>query len=295
MSSTDRAALLDAARAKGAAEIAHWEQIYRPTPIIAPMAGLVIARSVEPGQTIGTTDQVFVMSDHLLVVAQVDETDMAKVALGQDADITLDAYRNQKVPGTVHQIAFEAKTVNNVTMYDVQITPKEVPPFMRSGMTVSVDFKVAERKDVLVLPAAVVHQEDGQATVLVPNHPEGGERGGELASADGGEQGGDDGGDHARRRGLFARLLSSGWHRGDAPRTRSVPVETGLTDGRSVEIVSGLREGDVVLEELLTLPDAKAGGINPFAPGRTRGAGGGRNGGAGGNGRSGGGARGGGS
>ncbi|RYZ62357.1 MAG: biotin/lipoyl-binding protein, partial [Proteobacteria bacterium] len=55
MSSTERAALLDSARAKGAAEVKRWEEMYRPTPILAPIKGTVILRSVEPGQTFTNT------------------------------------------------------------------------------------------------------------------------------------------------------------------------------------------------------------------------------------------------
>ena len=43
------AALLDAARAKGPEELAHWEELYKPTPLIASLNGVIIARSIEPG------------------------------------------------------------------------------------------------------------------------------------------------------------------------------------------------------------------------------------------------------
>ena len=49
MSSSDRAALLDAARSKGEEELKHWEDVYKPAPIVAPLNGFIIQRAVEPG------------------------------------------------------------------------------------------------------------------------------------------------------------------------------------------------------------------------------------------------------
>ena len=109
MSSTERAALLDAARARGADEVKRWEEIYKSTPIMAPLPGSIILKNVEPGQTITTADAIYAMSDRLTVKALVDETDIAKIKLHQKAEIILDAYPDQKIAATVDQIAFEAK------------------------------------------------------------------------------------------------------------------------------------------------------------------------------------------
>ena len=46
MSSTERAALMDAARSKGPEEVSRWEELYRPTPILAPIRGTVISRNI---------------------------------------------------------------------------------------------------------------------------------------------------------------------------------------------------------------------------------------------------------
>ena len=172
MSSTERAALLDAARAKGEGEVRHWEDVYRPTPIVAPMSGVVIDRNVENGQTISTQDATFVLSDRLAVVAQVDETDMAKIHIGQKVLITLDAYRDHETSGIVQRIAFEAKTVNNVTMYDAQILPETVPDFMRSGMTASVRFAVDEAREAIIAPTTAIKIEGKNAFVLLPSAAE---------------------------------------------------------------------------------------------------------------------------
>jgi len=168
MSSTERAALLDAARGQGPEEQKRWEEIYRATPILAPIDGTLILRKVEPGQSFTSNDAVFVMSDRLIVVAQVDETDIAQVRLRQAAQIELDAYPGQTIDGRVLQIAFDAKTVNNVTTYEVDVQPQRIPPFMRSGMTANVVFRVNTRKDVLIVPSEAIRVRDGRSYVLRP-------------------------------------------------------------------------------------------------------------------------------
>ena len=169
MSSTERAAMLDAASAQGEKELKEWEEMYRATPILAAINGTIIQRNVESGQTFTTTDAVLVMSDRLTVKAQVDETDIAQIKLKQKAKIILDAYPDQEAQAIVDQIAFDAKTVNNVTTYIVDVLPDVAPAYMRSGMTANVTFDVAFRKDVLVVPTEAIKNEDGKSIVLIPN------------------------------------------------------------------------------------------------------------------------------
>ncbi len=167
MSSSERAALLDAARARGAEEVKRWEEFYKATPILSPINGTVIKRSVEPGQSFTSTDAVLVLSDRLIVQAQVDETDIAQVKPKQTARITLDAYPNELIPAEVGAVAYEAKTVSNVTTYTVDVLPEKVPPFMRSGMTASVAFQIASKEGVVRVPSHALKARDGRAFVLV--------------------------------------------------------------------------------------------------------------------------------
>ncbi len=152
ISSTERAALLDAVRAQGASELKKWESLYRPTPVMSPIRGTVILRNVEEGQTFMNTDSIFTMADRLTVKAQVDETDIAQIKIGQSALIKLDAYPENPVEGKVVHLAYDATITNNVTNYVVDVLPKKVPDFMRSGMTSSVEIEVSKKENVLVLP-----------------------------------------------------------------------------------------------------------------------------------------------
>ena len=225
MSSSERAALIDAARAKGPEELRRWEELYRPTPIIAPIDGTIILRNAEPGQTFQSQDAVLVMSDRLIVRAQVDETDIAQVKRRQPARITLDAYPDKPVAGSVSHIAYEATTVNNVITYAVDVVPERVPGFMRSGMTASVSFVVAAREDILLLPAEAVRTNDGGTYVL------------------------------------------TGIGSGTRPVERQVAL--GLSDGRRIEVLSGLAAGEKVLVPLLP-QSTGASGSSPFFPSRRR-------------------------
>lgn len=167
MSSTERAAMLDAARAKGAEEYKSWAELYLPTPIIAPISGTIILRNVEPGQTFTTADAIFTMSDRLTVKAQVDETDIAQVKLQQSARIVLDAYPDKKINAHADKIAFDSKTVNSVTTYIVDVLPEETPEYMRSGMTVNVTFFVDSKKDILLVPSEALKVQSGKTVLLI--------------------------------------------------------------------------------------------------------------------------------
>lgn len=210
MSSSERAALIDAARAKGADELKHWEDLYKPAPLVAPLSGVVIARDVEPGQTLTAADPVIVMSNRLIVKAQVDETDIGQIQLGQNASITLDAYAKEVIPAKVDHIAFEAKTVSNVTIYEVEVAPGHVPDFMRSGMTANVFFMISKKDDVIVIPAEAVQNGPDGTFVRIP-----------------GEKG------HPEKR-LITTGLSDG---------KKTEVVSGLTEGESV-LIKSVRFGE---------------------------------------------------
>jgi macrolide-specific efflux system membrane fusion protein len=167
MSSTERAALVDAARGTGGVtEQKKWDAYYKPAPVLAPINGMIIARNVEPGQTFTTADAILTMSDRLTVKAQVDETDVAKIHLKQSADIVLDAYPNEIIPAYVDQIAYDAKIINSVTTYIVDVLPNKAPKFMLSGMTANVTFLIENKEGILLLPVEAVKNKDNSFYVL---------------------------------------------------------------------------------------------------------------------------------
>jgi membrane fusion protein, macrolide-specific efflux system len=166
LSSTERAALLDAAKLQGKSEQAYWQNVYKETAVMSPMAGQVIVRSIDPGQTVTTSDSLFVLSDRLIVKAYVDETDIGRVKVGQRARIGLDAYPEIKVNGVVGHIYYESHLQNNVNIYYVDVLPERVPDVFRSGMSANIDIIVEEKQNALLLPVNAVQSRNGGTVVM---------------------------------------------------------------------------------------------------------------------------------
>jgi len=169
MSSSDRAAILDAARAQGPAQYKHWLEAYKPTPIVAPMAGVIILKNVVVGQTVDATTILYAMSDKLIVIAQVDEADIGRVKNNMDARVWLDAYPDKVVASRVFQILYEGKNQSNVITYGVKVDLKPVPDFFRSQMSANISFIVRRAEQALLIPAAAIKDTPSgkQVTVAV--------------------------------------------------------------------------------------------------------------------------------
>jgi macrolide-specific efflux system membrane fusion protein len=167
MSSAERAAIIDAARGKEQKEIAYWQDVYKPISLVSPIDGEVIVAKTQPGQTVTTNDAVIVLSDHLIVRAEVDETDIGKIRKTLQALISLDAYPDKKVPGMVEHIYYESRNVNNVIIYEVDVLPRDVPSFFRSGMSATLEFKAESRENAILLPQPAIHLQGKEAWVMV--------------------------------------------------------------------------------------------------------------------------------
>jgi len=167
MSSTERAALLDAAQGQGEEKLKYWQEVYKPIALVASIDGEIIVATVQPGQTVTVSTAVLVLSDKLIVRAEVDETDIGKIKVGQQAIVSLDAYQDAKIKGIVDHIYYESSTVNNVTIYKVDILPDDIPVFFRSGMSANVDFVVEDRQNALLIPEEAVTTENNQSYVLM--------------------------------------------------------------------------------------------------------------------------------
>ena len=295
LSSQERASLLDAARAQGPDELKKWEDLYKPTPMLSPISGTIIASIYEPGQGVASTDAVITVSDRLIVKAAVDETDIAQVKVGQAAKLTLDAYPAQPFDGKAVQIAYDAVIVSNVTNYTVEVAADKIPAFMRSGMTATVDFYTEKHPDVLMIPNEAIQprKDSGQghgagggnsmANALRADVTGGGAAG---ADASGGQRQGGWNGQHAGGAGTGAHQHGAGADAAGHGRHGTVlvpgptasngkpgdPVEKevrlGLSDGKNTEVLDGLAEGDTVLLKTIALPSAAANGSNPFMPAR---------------------------
>ena len=174
MSSTDRAAILDAALSQGPAELKKWEDAYKPTPIVAPLPGIIILNNTVEGQTIDSSVVIYAMSDLLIVIGQVDESDIGRIHIGMPARITLDSYPDKKDQAKVFDILYEGKNVSNVIQYQVKIKLDELPPYFRSQMTANISFILNRKAKALLVPASAVREKDGVKQVLTPSPEPGG-------------------------------------------------------------------------------------------------------------------------
>ncbi|MCJ7544620.1 MAG: efflux RND transporter periplasmic adaptor subunit [Phycisphaerae bacterium] len=165
------------------------------TKVISPIDGVVVTRNVQVGQIIasgvsnvggGTT--VLTLSDlsHLYVLASVDESDIGKVAAGQEAIVTADAFPGRIFDGKIVRIATRGVTESNVVTFEVKIevTGRD-RPLLRPEMTANVEIVAAERSGVLTVPSEAVVRKGRQrfATVVKGAHNE--ERAVEIGISDG--------------------------------------------------------------------------------------------------------------
>jgi len=152
LSSAERVALIDTARANGAKELEEWKKLYKAIPLVVPIDGMVIARSVEPGQSVESSESIITLSDKLIIQVQVDETDIAKISKGQQVNIILDAYPNKRIKGVTDHIAFDATISENIRVYKVNIIPQNAPVYMKSGMGVEAIFNTDQKTNIIIVP-----------------------------------------------------------------------------------------------------------------------------------------------
>ncbi len=126
--------------------------------IYAPISGVVINRAVNVGQTVAasfSSPTLFTIANDLKkmqVQTTVDESDIGRVSIGQEASFTVDAYPDEKFSGVVSQIRLAPVTIQNVVNYTVIIDVNNDDLKLMPGMTANVKILVANRQDVLRVP-----------------------------------------------------------------------------------------------------------------------------------------------
>ncbi len=129
------------------------------TEIRAPIAGIVISRSVEIGQTVAASlsaPELFRIAQDLRQVridAQVNEADIGGVAVGNPATFRVDAHPGRTFSGAVSQVRLAATEENNVVTYTVVIDADNADLKLYPGMTATVEIETARRDNVHRLPA----------------------------------------------------------------------------------------------------------------------------------------------
>jgi HlyD family secretion protein len=188
------------------------------TRIESPINGVVISRDVDAGQTVAANFQapeLFQIAQDLSqmqVDADIDESEVAKVHVGQIAQFTVDALPNRTFEAVIRQVRESPKNIQNVITYDAVMSVPNPDLELLPGMTANLRIPVEVRENALRVPNGALRyrpkdEKPAQPTVYILN-------------SDG------------------------------MPKARKIRI--GISDGLYTEVVSGdLREGDaVVLSEV---------------------------------------------
>ena len=128
------------------------------TVIKSPLAGTVVARSVDVGQTVAASLQaptLFTIAQDLTkmqVYVSTDESDVGAIHIGQPATFKVDAFPNENFTGRVSQVRLNATTVQNVVTYTTVVDFNNPQMKLFPGMTAYVNIPVAQAENVLKVP-----------------------------------------------------------------------------------------------------------------------------------------------
>ena len=254
------------------------------TKIISPIAGVVVDRQYDVGQTVAASFQaptLFQIAQDLTkmqVQADVDQSDIGRVQNGQVARFTVDSYPDQEFRGRIAQIRLNATVSQNVVTYPVIIEVGNPDEKLRPKMTANVTIDVANVQNVLRIPNAALRFKPETAPVATGGGGRQATTSGGGASPErtasqmgerrpgvtgiGGGLGGGAGGHQQQRQTV--------WVLDPATKAlRAVQIRTGITDGRFTSVVDGaLKEGDNVVVGLATskVEGLAAPGSSPMAP-----------------------------
>ena len=219
--------------------------------IKSPIDGIVLTRSVEPGQTVAASlnaPELFVLAENLeqmKLKITVAEADIGRVRAGLKSSFTVDAWPNRAYTAEVQRVSYGSTTTNNVVTYETDLQVANDDLSLRPGMTATADVRVAEAKAVLLVPATALRFDPASASSAAPAAqksfvqsltPMPPRRTTSGKPADSGEK----------------LPVGTGriWILRDG-QPQAVAVKLGLTDGRSTEVsAEGLTEGTPVITRL---------------------------------------------
>lgn len=160
--------------------------------IRSPIDGIVLVRSVEPGQTLAASFQapvLFTLAEDLTQMelhVDIDEADVGRVRVGQRASFTVDAYPQRRFEARVERIGYGAQEIDGVVTYKAELRVDNRDLLLRPGMTATADIVVERVDDALLVPNAALRftpaqtarADSGGSVVgrLLPRPPPGSQR-----------------------------------------------------------------------------------------------------------------------
>jgi HlyD family secretion protein len=227
--------------------------------IVSPMDGVIIDRPVELGETVtgsgsfnaGTVISTVADLGTMLVKAGINEVDIGKIHLGQEARVTLDAFPRVLFNGTISRIAPAARLDDQVKVFDVEIALGELGHELRTGMTANLEIRGEIRQQVLTVPVESVFVRGEEEMVYIqretplPKETEKPEDAEDSEESDGDSeiaQAGSEGEDQTVDEEKWRDDPRQEWRRWFEERR----VVTGIASTTEVQIVEGLEEGEKV-------------------------------------------------
>lgn len=137
------------------------------TDIVSPVDGIVVSRNVTMGQTVAASFQtptLFLIATDLTkmeVDANVSESDIGGIQVGNTGTFTVDAFPKRTFHGTVSQVRQSPQTVQNVVTYDVVVSVDNADLALKPGMTAATRIIVDQRGAVIRVPNAALRYEPG--------------------------------------------------------------------------------------------------------------------------------------
>jgi HlyD family secretion protein len=142
--------------------------------IRSPINGVVLTRTVDPGNAVAASLQavtLFTIAEDLaqlrLEVA-VDEADVGAVKVGQKASFTVSAYPSRRYPAKITRVAFGSTKTDNVITYTTWLEVDNSDLSLRPGMTAASTIVATERNDVLLVPNTALRFTPAAAAVAAP-------------------------------------------------------------------------------------------------------------------------------
>jgi len=241
--------------------------------IISPIDGVVISRDVDVGQTVAASLQaptLFTIAQDLSqmqVNTNIDEADIGQIKEGERALFTVDAYPDRTFEGKVSQIRLSPEVVQNVVTYAVIIQVSNPELLLKPGMTANVTILVDQRENVLKVPVGALRfHPPAQVGESSSSEPHSGTGDAQARAS----------GTHSPDSSLIPASSSSP-NNGRKPRVwvldqngkpQPIPVQIGISDGSSVEIMSGdIKEGHRVIVGMEgAVLSTNSQQVNPFTP-----------------------------
>ncbi|HEX7668797.1 MAG TPA: efflux RND transporter periplasmic adaptor subunit, partial [Polyangiaceae bacterium] len=237
----------EANQAQLAAQLASVTTTRQYTTITSPIDGVVITRSIDPGQTVAASfaaPVLFVLApdlEKMQVLADIDEADVGKVREGMSASVVVDAFPGKTFSGKVSQIRYSPNEVQGVVTYSAVVDVANPELQLRPGMTATVTVATRKASHVLSVPNAALRFKPVKAEKA------------ESASS---------GGATITPAPVFGTELKPGQGRvyvpvqnaGTGPAldgtdAAETVIDVGVTDGRFTEVKSGLTLGREIITE----------------------------------------------